>query len=176
MGTGIKIALSLIMLVMLGVVGMVFFKYKDDIADWQQEAKQKVEESSRSDFRPSNISYIYDKDGNKIAELSVSEKNIYLKYEDIPQDAVNAFIAVEDRNFWTNRGYDMKGIFRVAVSYVTSGGKIIHGASTVTQQLARKVYLTNEVSIARKIKEIMIATELTKKYRKKKIMEFYVNN
>lgn len=175
-GTSIKIALSLIMLVMLGVVGMVFFKYKDDIADWQQEAKQKVEESSLSDFRPSNISYIYDKDGSKIAELSVSEKNIYLKYENIPQDAVNAFIAVEDRNFWTNRGYDMKGIFRVAFAYVTSRGAVIHGASTVTQQLARKVYLTNEVSIARKIKEIMIATELTKKYSKKQIMEFYVNN
>lgn len=174
--TGLKIALSLIMLMMLGVVGMVFFKYKDDISAWQQEAKQKVETSSRSDFRPLNISYIYDKDGNQIAELSASEKNIYLKYEDIPQDAVNAFIAVEDRNFWTNRGYDMKGIFRVAVTYLKSRGSVIHGASTITQQLARKIYLTNEVSIARKVKEIMIATELTKKYTKKQIMEFYVNN
>ncbi len=175
-GTGVKVALSLIMLVMLGVVAMVFFKYKDDISAWQQEAKQKVEASSRSDFRPLNISYIYDKDGNQIAELSASEKNIYLRYEDIPQDAVNAFIAVEDRNFWTNRGYDLKGIFRVAVTYLKSKGSVIHGASTITQQLARKIYLTNEVSIARKVKEIMIATELTKKYTKKQIMEFYVNN
>ena len=175
-GTGIKITLSLMMLVMLGIVGMVFFKYKDDISAWQQEAKQKVEASSRRDFRPLNISYIYDKDGNQIAELSASEKNIYLKYEDIPRDAVNAFIAVEDRNFWTNNGYDMKGIFRVAVTYLKSQGSLIHGASTITQQLARKIYLTNEVSIARKVKEIMIATELTKKYTKKQIMEFYVNN
>lgn len=175
-GTGIKITLSLMMLVMLGIVGMVFFKYKDDISAWQQEAKQKVEASSRRDFRPLNISYIYDKDGNQIAELSASEKNIYLKYKDIPQDAVNAFIAVEDRNFWTNNGYDMKGIFRVAVTYLKSQGSLIHGASTITQQLARKIYLTNEVSIARKVKEIMIATELTKKYTKEQIMEFYVNN
>ena len=175
-GTGIKIALSLMMLVMLCIVGMVFFRYKDDISAWQQEAKQKVEESSRRDFQPLNISYIYDKDGNQIAELSASEKNIYLRYEDIPQNAVNAFIAVEDRNFWTNRGYDMKGILRVAFTYVKSRGSVIHGASTVTQQLARKIYLTNEVSIARKVKEIMIATELTKKYTKKQIMEFYINN
>lgn len=175
-GRSVKISFFVLMLVLLGITGFVFFRYSGDINEWQREAKQKVKESSGRDFRPSNISYIYDKDGNKIAELSASEKNIYLRYDKIPQNAINAFIAVEDRNFFSNRGYDLKGIFRVAFTYLKSGGEVIHGASTITQQLARKIYLTNEVSIERKIKEIMIATELTRKYTKKQIMEFYVNN
>ncbi len=172
----LKISFLVIMLLVLGIVGFIFVKYKKDIDAWRQEAVQKVEESKRDDFRPLNISYIYDKDGNKIAELSASEKNIYLRYEDIPQNAVNALIAVEDRTFWSNRGYDLRGIVRVAFTYARTNGTVIHGASTITQQLARKIYLTNEVSIARKVKEIMIATELTQKYTKKQIMEFYINN
>ena len=96
-------------------------------------------------------------------------------YEEIPKDAVNAFIAIEDRSFWRNIGIDVKGIMRVAKDFVLSRGDSMAGASTITQQLSRTIYLTRERSIVRKIKEMMIAIRLTQKYSKNEIMEFYIN-
>ncbi len=100
----------------------------------------------------------------------------YLEYDEIPQYAIDAFIAIEDRSFWENPGIDMKGILRVGINFLRTEGEEMHGASTITQQLVRNQFLTREVSIIRKIKEIMISLELTKKYTKEQIMEFYVND
>ena len=173
---GILFASGVLMILLLLPFGIVFTMFQGTISDWSKSMGQEVEESSREDFIPSNISYLYDKDGQEIAKLSMSEKSIYLKYEDIPQDTVQAFVAVEDRTFWENRGYDAKGIARAIVNAVSTKGETLNGASTITQQLARKVFLSNEISMERKIKEIMASTRLTKKYSKEEIMEFYVNN
>ena len=70
---------------------------------------------------------------------------------------------------------DLKGVLRVAVNYVFSRGDEVAGASTITQQLARTVYLSREVSIERKIKELFVAKGLTKKYSKQQLMEYYIN-
>lgn len=172
----LKIIFLVTMLLILTIVGYFFLTYKDDIFAWSSEAKEQVEESKASDFRPANVSYIYDKDENQLAKLSAAEKNIYLKYADIPEAVVDAFVAIEDRSFWKNQGYDMKGILRVIFNYIRTDGESVTGASTITQQLARKIYLTNEVSIERKLKEIMYSVEITKKYSKQEIMEFYINN
>lgn len=171
-----RITFLLLLFIAFGVSLFLFFRYKDDLKDWQAAARQSVSTSTKKDFTPVNISYIYDKNGDQIAKLSAAEKSTYLSYDQIPEAAIDAFIAVEDRSFWTNKGYDLKGIGRVAYTYIRSEGETINGASTITQQLARKIYLTNEVSLERKVKEIMIAIELTKMYSKKQIMEFYVNN
>lgn len=172
----LKIIFLVTMLLILTIVGYFFLTYKDDIFAWSSEAKEQVEESKASDFRPANVSYIYDKDENQLAKLSAAEKNIYLKYADIPEAVVDALVAIEDRSFWKNQGYDMKGILRVVFNYIRTDGETVNGASTITQQLARKIYLTNEVSIERKLKEIMYSVEITKKYSKQEIMEFYINN
>ena len=111
-----------------------------------------------------------------IAKLTKDEDSTYLPYEEIPEDAINAFIAIEDRTFWENSGFDLKGIIRVGLNYFRTEGEEVHGASTITQQLVRNRFLTREVSIERKAKEILIAMEMTKKYSKKQIMEFYVND
>src|SRR5699024_9691375 len=81
----------------------------------------------------------------------------------------------EDRTFWENSGIDLKGIVRVVIGYITSKGEEVHGTSTITQQLARNVYLTHELSIERKGKEIFLALAISATYSKE-IMEFYVNN
>ena len=122
------------------------------------------------------ITYIYDADGGQLAELSSGNgRSSYLRYKDIPKAAVNAFIAVEDRTYWKNIGIDIKGIMRVATDFVLSRGDSVAGASTITQQLSRTIYLTRERSVERKIKEMMIAIRLTRKYSKQDIMEFYIN-
>lgn len=141
-----------------------------------REAKDLVDSSTPDTFRLAQTSYIYSDDGTQLAALAESEDATYLGYEDIPADVVNAFVSVEDRTFWNNSGVDYKGILRVCVNYVKTKGQVAEGASTITQQLARGTFLSNEKTISRKIKEIFIARQLTKKYTKEQIMEFYCNS
>ena len=141
-----------------------------------REAKDLVDSSTPDTFRLAQTSYIYSDDGTQLAALAESEDATYLDYEDIPADVVNAFVSVEDRTFWNNSGVDYKGILRVCVNYVKTKGQVAEGASTITQQLARGTFLSNEKTLSRKIKEIFIARQLTKKYTKEQIMEFYCNS
>lgn len=141
-----------------------------------REAKALVDSSTPDTFRLAQTSYIYSDDGTQLAALAESEDATYLSYEDIPADVVNAFVSVEDRTFWNNSGVDYKGILRVCVNYVKTKGQVAEGASTITQQLARGTFLSNEKTLSRKIKEIFIARQLTKKYTKEQIMEFYCNS
>ncbi|MCC8150719.1 MAG: transglycosylase domain-containing protein, partial [Lachnospiraceae bacterium] len=108
-------------------------------------------------------------------ELAEDPDATFLEYAEIPAYVVNAFVAVEDRTFWTNSGVSYKGIVRVCLNYVRTGGEVAEGASTITQQLARSAFLSNEKTMLRKIKEIFIARELTNKYSKEEIMTFYCN-
>lgn len=147
----------------------------ESLFDCMREAQKIVSESTPNDFRMAETSYIYSDDGTQLAGLSEDLDATYVKYDDIPENVVNAFVAVEDRTFWTNGGIDYKGIVRVCLNYVKSKGQIKEGASTITQQLARGKFLSNEKTMLRKVKEIFIARELTRKYSKKQIMEFYCN-
>lgn len=140
-----------------------------------KEAQEIVAASTEDDFKYAQTTYIYSDDGTRLAELSEDVDATYLSYDEIPVDVVNAFVAVEDRTFWTNGGIDYKGIARVSLNYIRTRGEVAEGASTITQQLARGAFLTNEKTMLRKIKEIFIARELTKKYTKEQIMEFYCN-
>ena len=160
------------------IIGLIGFKfYAEPIYnDYKNQIDEIVQNSSREDFALNEGSVIYDKDGKVIANLYQCSNLKYLTYDEIPEDVVNAFIAIEDRTFWENEGYDLKGIIRVGIRYILTMGAEEHGASTITQQLARNVYLTHEVSIERKIKEILIARELTDMYSKEDILEFYCND
>lgn len=168
---------ALVGLILTAVVSAVLFlRYGDTYKSYVKEADEVVAGSKAEDFRMDEITYIYAADGEQLASLSSGNgRSSYLKYKDIPKDAVNAFIAIEDRSFWRNIGIDVKGIIRVVKDAITSGGDSMAGASTITQQLSRTIYLTRERSITRKIKEMMIAIRLTKKYTKEEIMEYYIN-
>ena len=164
-------------LILTAAVSVVLFvKYGDDYRSFAQEADEIIAGSKAEDFRMDEVTYIYGADGSQLAELSSGNgKSSYLKYEEIPKSAVNAFVAIEDRSYWRNIGIDVKGIMRVAVDFITSRGDNMAGASTITQQLSRTIYLTRERSIIRKIKEMMVSIRLTRKYSKEQIMEFYIN-
>lgn len=158
------------------IFGVLFYhKGLPILASYYDQVDDIIESSSDSDFHINEGSVIYDNKGNVLANLYDTSFNTYLNYEDIPKNVVNAFIAIEDRTFWTNSGVDYKGIIRVGYRYLLTKGDEAHGASTMTQQLARSIYLTREQSMSRKIKEIFLSQGLTKKYSKEKIMEYYVN-
>lgn len=143
-----------------------------ELYTYRDYAKKVVEESNTESFRSEETSFVYDSKKNVIAKLKLDKDTQYLEFEEIPDTVRNCFVAVEDRAFWEHNGIDLKGIVRVGLQYVKSGGTEVHGASTITQQLARNIFLTHEVSIDRKLKEIFISCELEKKYSKKEIMEF----
>ena len=163
-------------LALLAGAGIGVYKVYPMYKEYKAQVDGIVEASTLDTFRLQEASFIYDANGDVLAKLTGDEDSSYLPYEEIPEYAVNAFIAIEDRTFWDNSGIDLKGIFRVAVNYFKTEGEEMHGASTITQQLARNRFLTREVSIERKAKEMLVAMDLTKKYTKKQIMEFYIND
>lgn len=145
------------------------------IPSYASEAAEIAAKSKESDFVLSNPSKIYDSTGKLLYSFKSETGGSYTDYEDIPSSVVNAFIAIEDKTFWTNNGFSLRGTLRALVS-VIKNGSMTQGGSTITQQLVRTIYLTREKSIGRKIKEIFLAKDITKKYSKKKIMEYYVNS
>jgi membrane peptidoglycan carboxypeptidase len=164
---------TVLIIIFLLIPGIAIFpKYEQ----YTTEAKETIESKGDEAFYSSLTGYIYDDGKNVIAKLKKDKDTSYLSYDEIPENVVNAFISIEDRSFWTNSGVDLEGIIRVAYNYVRTGGEEMHGASTITQQLVRNVYISKEVTVERKIKEICYALELNKKYNKKQIMEYYVNN
>ena len=158
------------------IAGIGAFKFYPLYQDYKRLADEAVEASTLDTFRLQEASFIYDINGDVIAKLTGDEDSSYLTYDEIPEHAINAFVAIEDRTFWENSGIDVKGILRVGLNFIKTGGKEMHGASTITQQLARNRFLTREVSLERKAKEMLVALNLTKKYTKEQIMEFYVND
>lgn len=156
------------------VVGLI--KFVPLYNEYNQYATNVVNNSSIDDFQINESSTIYDSNKKVIAVLKDGADLHYISYDKIPKDVVNAFIAIEDRTFWDNDGYDPKGIVRVGINYIISRGQVKNGASTITQQLARSIYLNREIKLERKFKEILISKKLTEKYSKKQIMEFYVND
>lgn len=139
-------------------------------------AENEVSKSTYRNFHKVQNSVIYDNKGNVIANLSSDANSKYLIYPQISQDIINAFVAVEDRNYWLHKGVDPKGIARVLIDFVKSNGKEMHGASTITQQLVKNTFLTQEKTMDRKLSELAYSIALEQKYSKENIMEFYINN
>lgn len=141
-----------------------------------REASKDVAKSSKDTFKAEQTSLVYDADGNEIKKLKQEKDVSYLDYEDIPDAAKLAIISIEDKNFTTHHGIDIEGIARAGLSLVLNRGNITMGGSTITQQLARNVFLGYEKTYSRKIKEMFIAVALEQKYTKQEILEFYLNN
>ena len=172
---GFKIVLLLFLLTIL-VGGIVFyFKYGKDIFAMQDDAVALVKESSIDTFRSSETSIVYNNKGKEIAKLKGEKDSYYLTLDKIPKAVKDAAIVTEDKKFYSHNGIDAKGIMRAVFALIKNNGEKTQGASTITQQLARGVFLSTEKTYERKIKEIFIALELEKKYTKSQILEFYLN-
>ncbi len=116
---------------------------------------------------------IFDRNGALLYEIYADQNRTPLKLADIPKDVVRATIAIEDQNFYTHQGFSVRGIARAVRETLVSGK--IQGGSTITQQLIKSALLTPEVTITRKIKEIILAFWAERMYSKDQILEMYLN-
>lgn len=115
---------------------------------------------------------IYDNNNALIEEIS-GEKSV-INAEDLPKHTINAFIAIEDKRFYSHSGIDVKGLIRATLNNIKSFS-LKEGASTITQQLIKNTHLSGEKTLNRKLKEIKLAFQLEKKYSKTEIIEMYLN-
>jgi penicillin-binding protein 1A len=124
-------------------------------------------------FRPQSVTRIYSADDVLLAELYL-EKRDPTPLESIPPFLISALVATEDRKFYTHSGVDLKGVARALIKDIQAG-KFVEGASTITQQLAKTLFLTPRKTMVRKIKEAILAFQLERRYTKDEILELYLN-
>jgi 1A family penicillin-binding protein len=120
-----------------------------------------------------SASVILDRNGKIFGQIYVENRDT-VPYEQLPQDLINAVIAVEDAKFYQHHGYDLLGIIRAALKNFTAG-HVRQGASTITQQLARNSFSLKEKTYRRKLVEIFLAQRIEEQFGKQKIMELYLN-
>lgn len=146
-----------------GILAGAFFSLNHDLPQIN-ELKQ---------FRPSEAGFIYSADGQVITRLYL-EKRFPVTIDQIPEVLIDAFITTEDRRFFSHRGLDLKSLLRALISDIKAG-HFKQGGSTLTQQLAKTLFLTSEKSLIRKIKEALLTVQIERRYTKKEILELYLN-
>ena len=127
-------------------------------------------------YKPSVSSKVYSGNGELVSDFS-QEKRIFVPYDAIPKQLVNAFLSSEDKNFFSHPGVDAKGVIRAVLNNINNiiNSKRLEGASTITQQVAKNFLLSNEVSLNRKIKEAILAFRIERVLSKERILELYLN-
>ena len=125
------------------------------------------------EYTPSLTTKVYDRNNTLIHEFSI-EKRSFVPLEDIPVDVQNAVVAMEDRNFFSHPGFSIRGIGRALLNDLLTG-HAKQGASTLTQQLSRGVFLTQEKKLIRKIREIILAIQIEHQFSKPEILQLYLN-
>ena len=126
------------------------------------------------DYKPNIVTKFYSADGEVIKTFTAyTYDRVDLK--DVPEELKKALIATEDKNFYKHNGYDVVGIIRSSVQNIIAR-QTVQGASTLTQQLARILFLSNERTLTRKIKELEVAARIEKTITKDQILEMYLNN
>lgn len=119
-------------------------------------------------------SYIYSKDGNLIEKIESLEYRSLIDIDDIPEDIKNSFVAIEDHRFYKHKGLDPIGIMSSIAANIKSRS-LMRGGSTITQQLVRSVYLTNQKTLGRKIQEAYLSLRVEEALSKEEILEAYLN-
>ena len=159
---------GLFLLVITGAGGtlLVLYQYGRGLPDYQQLAH----------YEPPTVTRVHAGDGSLLVEYA-REKRVFMPVAAIPKRVIEAFLAAEDKTFYQHAGVDLPGIVRAVVTnvvnYATDRRPV--GASTITQQVAKNFLLTNEVSIARKIKEAILAFRIERAFTKDEILELYLN-
>ncbi len=160
---------SLVKLVFFGIIAGVvllvflFFWYGRDLPTPEKLSAANLSESTK----------IYDRNGILLYDIFQGQNRTYVALQDIPKTLQQATIATEDKDFYTNQGFSLAAYFRVVRDIILLRG--ISGGSTLTQQLVKNTLLTSERTLPRKIKELILAIQVDKKYSKDQILELYLN-
>ena len=140
--------------------------------------QSKLPSSNISDYFPNEITKIYDTDYELLYHVGNKDR-FYLEYNQIPIEMINAILAAEDKNFFLHQGFDLQGIFRSIFVNINNilfkDSRNYIGASTITQQLVKNILLTNERTLTRKIKELILSIRIEREYSKEYILELYLN-
>jgi len=155
-----------LLLGLLGAIGAggVLYYFSQDLPSLE----------SLGTYAPSQATRIYSDDNNLIGEFYI-EKRVYVPISQMPKHLVQAILAVEDSRFYEHQGFDAIRIVRAAMANLESG-RIRQGASTITQQLTRSLFLTPERTMQRKIKELLLSWKVEKVLSKDEILEIYLNH
>ena len=163
---------GLILCVLIGL--LIYAKVRPELDHCREVAYDKLAQMQRQDFHMLSDTEIYDKNDQLIGLINAGHYE-YVPISQISMNLQNAYIAQEDRRFKSHTGVDWIATFRAGLALVKNRGEITQGGSTITQQVVKNTYLTQEQSFTRKIIEILLAPEIEKKYSKADIMEFYCN-
>ncbi|MCR4955273.1 MAG: PBP1A family penicillin-binding protein [Lachnospiraceae bacterium] len=171
----VKVQIFLMLLVGIAVGYYYIGGYAKEVKALREEAESFVKNSDESTFSQIQTTEVYDVHGDLISTIIGDKDVYYVSFQDIPADVVNAIISIEDKKFYKHIGIDFEAIARAVVAMIRNGS-VKQGGSTITQQLARTVFLSNDRTWERKVEEIYIALGLERKYTKDQIIEFYLNN
>ena len=176
-GFWIFFKLQLLLLLLLVGAAAYYFGggYAQTITELKADADLLVAKSSKDTFRKGETGLVYDADGKLLKAYKGEKDAYYIEYSEIPEIVEKTFVAVEDQKFYKHKGVDYLAILRAVIAMLRNG-EVTQGGSTITQQLARTVYLSMDRTWERKMEEIFIAQNLEDKYTKSQIMEFYLNN
>jgi penicillin-binding protein 1A len=149
-----------------GFIGITLWHFGRDLPDYQQLAH----------YQPPIMTRVHAGDGRLLAEYA-TERRIFVPIQAIPKPVIEAFLSAEDKNFYSHHGVDPASILRAAITDVSRlrANRRPVGASTITQQVAKNMLLSNEISIERKVKEILLATRIEAALPKDRILELYLN-
>lgn len=162
------IAKGLFLLVGLGAMGLILGA---GVILYFSAGLPKIE--SLNDYRPALSSQILAKDGDILADIGKEIREL-VSMEEVPQLIIDAFLSAEDANFYEHTGVDYAGVLRAALANLKAG-RVVQGGSTITQQVAKSLLLTSERSIARKIKDFLLARKIEEKFSKDEILYLYLN-
>ncbi len=165
---------TVFLIVCLAAGVIIFIKVKPLVEEGRQVAYDTLSQMKRDDFSMLSDTEIFDKDGNRIGIINAGHYE-YADISDISLNLQNAYIAQEDRRFKSHSGVDWIATVRAGLALVKHRGAITQGGSTITQQIIKNTYLTQEQTFTRKMVEILLAPEIEKAYSKADIMEFYCN-
>lgn len=156
---------SFILLSVISIIS-VLWTYSNDLPDYK----------FLKSYKPPVSSKVYSGNGDVVADFS-KEKRVFVPFNSIPKNVINAFLSAEDKNFFKHPGVDAKGVIRAIINNISNilSSKRLEGASTITQQVAKNFLLTNEVSLNRKIKEAILAFRIERALSKERILELYLN-
>ncbi len=157
----ILVAFSFLMIIFVGITGGYIIATMQTLP-------------SVEGVQPSASSLIYDVNGDLITTVHSSQNRLPVKLADTPKNLQNAFIAAEDVRFYSHHGIDPKGIARAIFRNLTHRG-VSEGGSTITQQLARNAFLSQEQTLKRKINEALLSIKIEQTYTKPEILEMYMN-
>ena len=159
---------------MILVVGLILFVMVIGVGCGFLTASLNTRSNLAEDIVPPASSQIYDIHGNEIANIHAAENRRPIGINEIPKNLQNAFIAVEDNRFYDHIGIDPRGIVRAIWANIR-GRTLTEGGSTITQQLAKNAYLTQDRTLKRKVQEVFLALQLERQYTKQEILELYMN-